>query len=1109
MVGSDSMNNRNGIPLIQEIPEIPDSLEFTEISEVPDIQGRLHEICIADASQDPIASSAKSHSSRTAATVQNPIDWTLDIPETEHVQLFRATDWAATPLGPLESWGLALRLHTFTTFSDTRPACLYWGPERVAIYNEHFIIIAGKTHPTLMGKPFEVSLPEIWNDIRGLFIQAEITKVAADVNEISLMLERGGYKEETYFTGSFNPVRREDGTVGGFYNFCFEVTKEKLNERRLNMLSELEMPTGLQQRTFASHVMPHLKSNPLDIPMAMLYQVDEQSPSGSTVYLRGQIGFPDHHPLAVQQAELSSCLALFPLLCEARNGIFTHSIDERFAGVHWCGHKDEFTGIHEPSTHFSILPLSSADRLFGYLIIAANSRRPIDKDHNQFMKSIASRVSSIASALASAEETRQRANRLERELAESERQIRYMAQNAPVGMLQLSMEGKILWANQMYYELTGHPGPEEPQYNFSFLDILIDEDRALNLQSWARLHTGQSHIETTSRLKRMFVPPCGEPHHAYMLSLAFPYMVNGEVKSIMSCITDISELKWAEASEARNAEEARAAKRQQEEFIDVVSHEMRNPLSAIFQCADMISNSFNDLSHTDAAEILKSNVEAANTIAMCASHQKRIVDDVLTLSKLKYMMLTISPRPARPAGLLGQVTKMFEADLKSHDISIDTVAQPSFRANDIDWVTFDASRVTQILINLLTNAIKFTRGEEKRNITITYGATLVEPQNAFEKEFYWVPCENEVEDLTLHSEWGSGEHVFLTCAVTDTGVGMCGEEIPRLFTRFEQANSKTSIKYGGSGLGLFISQQLTEKQGGRIGLSSKLGEGSTFGFYVKARRSIEPPNTIRPNLTPESSGSSEVSYYDGSKAMQVLLVEDNLVNQKILKKQLTKAGCVVHVANHGLEALEILRQCSCWYEPVEDAKALDIILMDWEMPVMDGLTCSREIRALQQSGKIVRHLEIIAITANAREEQVQLALHNGINFVMSKPFVVSNLLSKMKERLSFIDDGTTFQRRGKIWENAVGIYPCPTIINNTVHDSGTLERRESLIGETTTDRKPDVAILQFLYPCWTQFDRIWLDTKLETLGIYRQHRQSSTSTEWHHSYTSMPADSEV
>jgi CheY-like chemotaxis protein len=143
--------------------------------------------------------------------------------------------------------------------------------------------------------------------------------------------------------------------------------------------------------------------------------------------------------------------------------------------------------------------------------------------------------------------------------------------------------------------------------------------------------------------------------------------------------------------------------------------------------------------------------------------------------------------------------------------------------------------------------------------------------------------------------------------------------------------------------------------------------------------------------------------------MHVLLVEDNTVNQRVVQAQLKKAGCVVYIANHGVEALEIIRESDLWHENVgtassgggsDDIKHLDIILMDWEMPIMDGLACSREIRSLQKAGKIVRHVEIIGTTANAREEQVRIAVESGIDSVMSKPFMVSDLLGRMRERLS-------------------------------------------------------------------------------------------------------------
>jgi CheY-like chemotaxis protein len=160
--------------------------------------------------------------------------------------------------------------------------------------------------------------------------------------------------------------------------------------------------------------------------------------------------------------------------------------------------------------------------------------------------------------------------------------------------------------------------------------------------------------------------------------------------------------------------------------------------------------------------------------------------------------------------------------------------------------------------------------------------------------------------------------------------------------------------------------------------------------------------------------------------MHVLLVEDNTVNQRVVQAQLKKAGCTVYVANHGVEALDMIRESDLWHENVPsppnpnpnptpnsplkskpkdeiEIKHLDIILMDWEMPIMDGLACSREIRKLQEEGKILRHVEILATTANARDEQVQIALESGVDDVISKPFLVGDLLLRMRERLSFVE----------------------------------------------------------------------------------------------------------
>ncbi|KAH8678670.1 hypothetical protein BGZ60DRAFT_503765 [Tricladium varicosporioides] len=945
-----------------------------------------------------------------AYPLQNSNAWYLNLPDTPHITFFKNTDWSASQLGPLETWGIALRLYAQQVLTNSKPACLYWGKRKVAVYNEAFAPLAGKAHPRLMGAPFEVGFPEIWGQIQVMFDEADRTGLAVNVNEIQLLVERNGFTEETYFTGNFNPVRGESGEIAGYHNSTYEVTRQILSDRRTKMLNSMKTPTGVHQGDLASYVIPFLETNPTDITMSLFYEMDEDSvPNTQLLRLRGKTGVPDGHPSAPDVVNLDSSDGIIPLLRQARRDMITIPVDDNFAGIDW-------QGSGGPSKSISILPLSGSGRLFGFLVVGANPRRPLDEDHSQFMRDIASKVSSIASAIITVDEAKKRAERLEKELEDSEKQIRFMAQHAAVGLLHSAIDGSMLWANEEYFNLTGHSGNDEVYNRGSFLDVYVDEEQQDAREAWLRLIQGEQSVSTELHLKKLFTPPVGDLEPSCIRSHSFPYIEDGKVKSVMTCMSDISELKWAKKTEARRALAAEEAKKDQEDFIDTVSHEMRNPLSGILMSADMIAKSLTEVlskkpTLESAIEALESNVSKAKIILTCANHQKRIVDDVLKLSKLEYQLLVIKPSPMRVLETVKSTVEMFESDLAAHSIKTSISAETSVSENHVDWVSCDSSRLTQILTNFLTNAIKFTKGESKRVINISYGAVVSDPRKAFPEQVQWAPTEVKTMNTVRSRVLDVGKQLFLTFTVKDTGIGLNSHEMEKLFSRFEQASAKTSIKHGGSGLGLFISKKLTEKLGGEIGVMSQPGHGSTFVFYVRSERTVPAPSEDsspdRCKAPPPRSLSNPIdSEFEPEidlQHMHVLFAEDNPLNQRLLAAQLKSAGCIVQTANNGLEALDKLRESDAWHEKAKNGNRLDIFLTDWEMPVMDGLECARNIRELEKEGKLTRHVEIIATTGNARDEHVETALASGIDAVISKPFHPSDLLKLMRERLSTTD----------------------------------------------------------------------------------------------------------
>lgn len=949
------------------------------------------------------------------------------------------------------------------------------------LYNEAYAAeVAGNKHPSLMGSEclppprqcplldtdmylagFSGPFAEMWDAVGPIFAECARTGVSVRKENDYLPINRHNLLEETFYSWSFTPLYGGTKRILGFYNAPFETTKQVINQRRTQTINKIGELTAQAKtvKQFWKVIIDGLQDNLRDVPFALLYSVGESedadhssvsSGSCSTISLKschfeGSIGVPEGHVAAPQQLDLKRSREGFvpsfreamrtrePTLLHTRDGTLPEVLLE---GIQWRGFGD-------PCQEAIIFPVrpTNGDAVLAFLVLGVNPRRHYDDEYKAFISMLNRQLAtSLASVILYEDEVRRSRDAAEAAALEKEHltqqlnlqasRLRRMTELSPLGMFLISPEGVLREANDRFYDMTNHA--RETEYEMSWMDVIKETSIKTMEEGWHHLVNEHLPWSGELQLKDSAANPVnldGERIEHWVMFSALPeFSSDSSVRSIMGSITDISHLKWAQGLQNRRLQEAEETRRQQNEFIDITSHEMRNPLSAILQCADDITSTLIEYrsSRSPPSEAaVESCIEAAQTIALCVQHQKAIVDDILTISKLDSNLLVITPIPTQPKAILQRAVKMFDPELQAKKIEVILDPHPSYEELAVDWVTMDPSRVLQVLINLMTNAIKFTAPSEKRVITVIIAASLAPPVDTDIPGFQYVPPNTTNATPPLAEENNSGDEVYIRFRVRDTGCGLTDKEKQILFQRFKQASPRTQIQYGGSGLGLFISKRLAELHGGQIGVASEAGVGSLFGFFVQARRTT-PPSPSRPSSRPSSRAASPLKRIADVSApkegmpkrnkdsshpssshltpnppatkpdpstLHILIVEDNLINQRVLRAALKKAGCVVHVANDGLEALSFL-STTHFYSP--GGIPLSVTLMDLEMPNMDGLTCVREIRKMEDDGRILKHVPVIAVTANVRDEQIASARESGMDDVVSKPFRIQELLEKIE-----------------------------------------------------------------------------------------------------------------
>lgn len=380
-------------------------------------------------------------------------------------------------------------------------------------------------------------------------------------------------------------------------------------------------------------------------------------------------------------------------------------------------------------------------------------------------------------------------------------------------------------------------------------------------------------------------------------------------------------------------------------FLATMSHEIRTPLTGIVGMSDLLFE--------DATEEQKK--EYAAVMRHSAASLLEIIDDVLDFSRIESGQLELEEIPVNIRELIGASVKLYSAKACAKQVELRFRVAPDIP----EYVIADPTRLSQILNNILSNAVKFT---EAGRISVS------------------VELENH-----------DGNILTLRCEVCDTGIGISPELLSGVFERFIQADASTTRKYGGSGLGLAIARQLCEQMGGNIGVDSTPGKGSCFWFTVRLECCTTPPlkNEVTENLLLETSNLLYGRHF--------LLVEDNPVNQLLITRMIESVGGSVVLANSGFMALDILTK-----------EKFDLILLDCEMPEIDGYEVSRTIRAREQSAGEARETgvfctKIIALTANALAGDREKCLEAGMNEYLSKPFRKNQLIHLIVQQLGIME----------------------------------------------------------------------------------------------------------